>query len=220
MANLQAVASDGISIIYLWAEGDGSDANPYKSKFLAQQSGLWEVEVSSLPLPPGAASDATITALNSWLSTNLLPAVTNLLTIDDFASQAIEVVTNQAIEVINSVPGLQLYRNTALTHVPQTIKTGAGKLYGWNFYNQSPDPVYIKIYNNVASQVTVGVNTPTRTIFVPPGDGSIHGVNIQDVNPIPQLDLGLGISIAATRDIADSNNTPPTIAVHVEVNYL
>lgn len=49
MANLQAIGIDGLSPIYLWAEGSGTALDPYKSNFYAYQGGAWSVSVSNFP---------------------------------------------------------------------------------------------------------------------------------------------------------------------------
>ena len=49
MANLQAIGIDGLSPIYLWAEGSGTALDPYKSNFYAYQGGSWNVSVSNFP---------------------------------------------------------------------------------------------------------------------------------------------------------------------------
>jgi hypothetical protein len=47
MPNLQALAADNETIIYLAADGDGFEASPFKSIFAAEQYGAWTITVDN-----------------------------------------------------------------------------------------------------------------------------------------------------------------------------
>lgn len=49
MSNIQVRGADGLTIYFLWAEGEGTNDNPFKSKYLVEQSGEWAVAVNNLP---------------------------------------------------------------------------------------------------------------------------------------------------------------------------
>lgn len=46
---LQAIGVDGLTTIWLWAEGTGTELDPYKSNFYAYQGGNWNVSVDNFP---------------------------------------------------------------------------------------------------------------------------------------------------------------------------
>lgn len=49
MANLQAIGVDGLTTVFLWATGTGTDQDPYKSNFYAYQGGDWAIAVNNFP---------------------------------------------------------------------------------------------------------------------------------------------------------------------------
>jgi hypothetical protein len=49
MANIRVRDADGLTYAYLWAEGEGKEENPYKSKYLVAQEGDWSVAINNLP---------------------------------------------------------------------------------------------------------------------------------------------------------------------------
>ena len=78
MANLQAIGIDGLTVIYLWADGLGTNLDPFKSKFLAVQSGDWSVELGATTL--SALENIGVTVSNT-------PTV-NIGTINGIATEA------------------------------------------------------------------------------------------------------------------------------------
>jgi hypothetical protein len=74
MANLQALGTDGVTIIYLWGEGTGTNIDPFKSNFYAYQGGNWAVSVSNFP----ATQPVSIESLPALPSgTNVIGGITN-----------------------------------------------------------------------------------------------------------------------------------------------
>jgi hypothetical protein len=110
-------------------------------------------------------------------------------------------------------------RNTALSNTPFTIKTSPGSVMGWNFINVNPVTVYVKFYNAVIANVTVGTTAPLLTIAIPPGVMTNAAFHFQESSSIPQEVFDTAISIACVTGLADNNNTAPSTAIHASVRY-
>jgi hypothetical protein len=82
----------------------------------------------------------------------------------------------------------------------QFIKASAGQVYGWNIYNHTTYPVFVKLYNK-ASAPTVGTDVPVRSIRVAAGGFS-------DVVKVTGITFATGIAVAIVGDIADLGNSP------------
>lgn len=89
------------------------------------------------------------------------------------------------------------------------VKGTFGQVYGWYLYNLNAAVRYLKLYNKAAAP-TVGTDTPTHTIPIPPGGGA----NIEIAGG---LEFTLGIGFGITTGIAD-NDTGAVAANDVIVN--
>jgi hypothetical protein len=99
--------------------------------------------------------------------------------------------------------GLSIFRSLDLDETEEDIKTSAGQLYGYYFYNAAASARYLKFYNATAANVTVGTTTPVLTIPVPAttaGHVSFeHGIA-----------FGTAISAAVTTGLADNDTGAPS----------
>jgi len=107
-----------------------------------------------------------------------------------------------------------LYRNTALSNTKQSVVAAPCNLYGWMVYNPAIDSAYIKVYNNLSASVTVGTTTPNLIIHVPAGTAVDVGESIRHSNNSLMYN-SIGLVVAATKLIADSDTTAPTAALNV-----
>jgi hypothetical protein len=82
------------------------------------------------------------------------------------------------------------------------IKAAGGQIYGWYLYNNATAIRVVKLYDK-ATAPTVGTDTPTQTIVLPPNGGAnvFSDVGFQFVN---------GIGIGVTNLIPDADTTAPT----------
>lgn len=105
------------------------------------------------------------------------------------------------------------YRNTALssTDVQAQVASAAG-LYirGFNIINPNPTDVYVKFYDALATDVTVGTTTPILTLFVP--SGTVFEPYRKD-NVIAFFSTAC--TLACVTGLADSNTTAPSTAIHI-----
>jgi hypothetical protein len=118
-----------------------------------------------------------------------------------------------------SEAGFLCYRNTALSSTPQSIKSSAGGVMGWNFININTVPVYVKFFNITAGSVVVGTSPITLTILVPPSDGITPGLFLLEPGLVPFEVFSTAISIACVTGLADNSTTAPTTPIHISVRY-
>lgn len=109
------------------------------------------------------------------------------------------------------------YRNTNLINTPIVVKSSAGNIYGLNIINESGFQSHIKFYNT--TNVTVGSTIPVHVLYVP------NNTSIQitpDIVPYEMFDTA--ITVAATRDLPDNDNTfilpAESGGVYLEIKYI
>ena len=110
------------------------------------------------------------------------------------------------------------YRNTALSSTDvQAIQCGTAGLNirGFNIINPNSTDVYVKFYDALADNVTVGTTTPILTLLVP-ANGSVF--EAYEVNKVVAF-FGTAITLAAVTGLADSSTTAPSTGVHVSFQY-
>jgi hypothetical protein len=80
-----------------------------------------------------------------------------------------------------------------------TIKASAGVVTGYHVGNNGTAIRYVKLYN-LAANPTVGTSVPVVTLLVPKGSGA-------NIPLDPPLGFDVGIAIAITANMADSDAT-------------
>lgn len=114
----------------------------------------------------------------------------------------------------------KFYRNTALSNTAQQVKTSGGDIYGWNLVNPNATDVYVKLYDGLLSNVSVGTTAPKTIILVPAGAEEGHGLNFLPVSDRPQEEFLDRIVIASVTDLADNSNSAPVSPIYSEVRYV
>lgn len=110
---------------------------------------------------------------------------------------------SQKARVVPAITGgLKVYRNINLSANGVNIKSSAGQIYGWYFFNHATVVRYVKLYDK-ASHPLVGHDTPFMTIALPAGGGA-------NVNFTSGITLSHGIGVAATTGVGDGNSAAPT----------
>jgi len=102
----------------------------------------------------------------------------------------------------NTSGGYDVANNIDVDETEDAVKTSAGKLYGWYWYNDGAAEVYVKYYNDTVANVSVGSTTPFMTIGVPAGGGT----NIEWSTGIP---FSAAITVAATTGAATADTGAP-----------
>lgn len=116
-------------------------------------------------------------------------------------------------------PGFAKYRNTALTSTDVQVKAGQSNLFGFTFVNVNTSPVYVKVYDGLAANVTVGTTAPIAVIEVPAGDGTTSGTVILAPGTISFRFVNSGLTIAAVTGLADNSSSAPSTAIYAELLY-
>jgi hypothetical protein len=99
--------------------------------------------------------------------------------------------------------GLSIFRSLDLDETEEDIKTSAGQLYGYYFYNAAASTRYLKFYNATAANVTVGTTTPVITIPVP-------ATTAGHVSFEQGIAFSTAISAAVTTGLADNDTGAPS----------
>lgn len=132
-----------------------------------------------------------------------------LLVEDAEGNPALKVITaNDALTNSN----LDL-RKTDLTKIKTTVKVGETNLMGWNIINPNATAVYVKFYDALLADVTVGTTVPILTLMVP-ANGSVY----QQPDCIQQ-NASVGLVVLATSLLADTDTTDVTTPIQINVKY-
>lgn len=113
-------------------------------------------------------------------------------------------------------PGYTRYRNTALAATKQSVKAGPGNLFAVNLINVNTVPAYVKFYDALVGDVTVGTTVPILTLMVPAGDGTTPGVIIGD---IPVTHFTTAITLATVAGLGDDSAAALPLAVYAEITF-
>ncbi len=120
------------------------------------------------------------------------------------------------------VGDLIFFRDTSVTNTPESVVATTGgdscTVRAWNIINTNDFPVYLKFYNIASGSVTVGTSTVTGTLLVPVG-GCIENLTEgtqDDAAGGRYLHFNTALSIACTKNLADSDNTSAT-GIYVEL---
>lgn len=110
----------------------------------------------------------------------------------------------------------QQYRNPSIsTSAAVLVSAGSRVLVGWNVITTGTSSSFLKFYNAAsAGDVTVGTTTPIRTLLIPASGTALLSNEDQF-----QVAFNLGIVIAVTGAMADSDTSAPNAACYVEILY-
>lgn len=109
---------------------------------------------------------------------------------------------------------LAINRATAQTKAPAAVCAVPCVLLGYNFINPNTYPVYVKLYDNVLSSVTVGLSTPLR-VFAVPSSGYLNQENTGAV----LASFTKAITMAVTKNLADSDTIDVDTPIYAELFY-
>ncbi len=121
-------------------------------------------------------------------------------------------------------PGLLKFRaGTAslLLATKQVIKAAPGKVYGISVINSNAVPEYVKFYDALTADVTVGTTVPVMVRMVPANDGTNDGQLIIEPGEEELHKFETGIVIIATSVRADTGTqTAPSAGLLAEVRFI
>lgn len=84
------------------------------------------------------------------------------------------------------------WKSGSITGKPIAVRNGASKLYGTYVVNKSHCPRYLRVFDKKASDVKLGVDSPIKTIEIPPQ-------NYLWVPESQEVELSKGLAVACTR---------------------
>jgi len=231
--------------------GGGGSSNPNGQATMAasapvviasNQSAV-PVSAASLPLPAGAATDATVAAMSAKLpaqgqavmaasqpvviasNQSNLPvnnAQLNGTTVSvnagnvDAGTQRVVLATNQAsVATVASPPTTVSTLNvvTAATTNATSVKTSAGSLFEVTISNVTAATIYVKLFNK-ASAPTVGTDVPVVTI--PVAAGATANLGFGQVGKR----FATGIALAVTAASAATDTTVVTAGAQIHGSYI
>lgn len=115
--------------------------------------------------------------------------------------------------VFNYQGGLSQVRKTNLTNTAFEVKDSKGNLIGWNIINPNASVVYVKFYDKTAASVNAATDVPKLTLMLP-ASGTVYVAP----NAIQQ-EFDRAISMRACTGIADTDNTAPGTAIHINALF-
>lgn len=80
------------------------------------------------------------------------------------------------------------------------VKSGAGLFMGWKLFNNSPVPIYIKLYNK-SSVPVVGTDVPSQVIAIQAGTSDAFSIQ-------GGISYSIGIARGITKGESDTDTTP------------
>lgn len=106
------------------------------------------------------------------------------------------------------------YRSASFSGTAATVSTNPTLLYGYVIINPNTYPVYIKLFNTLVGNTTVGTTAVSKTICVP-----ASGYMIQEPQPNALLSFTVAITAACTKNQADSDTTALATPIYLEILY-
>lgn len=111
-------------------------------------------------------------------------------------------------------PGLQTYRNAALSNTDQAVKTSWGNVYWINAYNPNATLAYLHFYDASTASVTVGTTTPKLSIAIPSTANGTIGYDV----PLP-IPITFSTAITVASSTTAGGGTAPGTALVVNIGY-
>ena len=183
------------------------------------------VTVDALPLPSGAATEATAAALLS--AAQAIKTAAEALagrTLDTSAisgTVALDSATLSALEGVNAtvsgtvtvtagtvnpvVPATPYFVNSAASTNGALIMTGTSNLSSFYATNEGASAAFVKLYNK-STAPTVGTDVPEMTIPVPAAASGVPGVAAIPIG-FHGFRFALGLGIAITRNAVYTDTT-------------
>lgn len=177
---------------------------------------LTQLQAINADLDVALSTRASEATLLNVLTTAAFQARINTLGQKTMANSTPVVLASDqsSIPVTIAAPtAISAFRTNALSNSAVAVKASAGELWGWNFVNPNPTPVYVKFYNTAAGSVVVGTTAIVQTLMVP-GSGSVY----QDPN-VAQHIYSTAITMACVTGTLDTDTGVPATAIIAEMKY-
>lgn len=185
----------------------GTVANAGGSTFVQWNSGATVTSLSYNQGLTSLASGTKILAVESgnWGVAASLPTTTVIGSLNSLAS-----IYGVVSLGPNTNSGWTKYGFYSLSSVAQQVKSSAGELGGWYFYNSNPSVTYVQFFDIANSSVSLGVRQPDLSF----GLVANGGANLELANG---LNFATAIQIAATT--TPNGSTGPTTPIVANIFY-
>ncbi len=101
----------------------------------------------------------------------------------------------------------KLYRNIDVDESEDEVTANPTRIFDFHAFNLSASVLFLKFYDGLAADVTVGSTTPTATYCVPTsGDTNGNGFIIESKRGLP---FATALTVAATTGVADNDTGAP-----------
>lgn len=185
------------------------------------------IDAASLPLPTGAATEATLSSIDTDTTTlaGAVKAKDSTAGVSDTGYQALAVRDDDpgaessgdgqyeplhvgaegglwVTPTPSSSGGLSIHRNIDVDETEDEIKGSGGAIYGWYIANLGLTPRYVHFYNALAVNVTVGTTVPDMTLVIPANGSDFVAANALGAHGI---EFGTAITIAATTTLTGAD---------------
>jgi len=117
----------------------------------------------------------------------------------------------QTVAVAASTAGSLLSATGSIGATKTAIKTAAGSVYGWYFYNSNTTVAYVQFFANTVAGVTLGTTAPFMSLGIPPQAGA---------NVLTDVGIAFATSITIAITTTRAGATGPTNTVDYNVFYL
>lgn len=153
-------------------------------------------------------SDTIVTSLATIAgdTTAIEAAVEGTLTVQGTVTSNLSATDNAVLDNIDADLSLRMsvHKSVDLDETEEEVKGSAGTVYGWTFTNEHTTTwAYLKFYDALAANVTVGSTAPTFIIGLPPGGGAVMPFGTTAIT------FSTAITIAAVTTAADAGSTGP-----------
>ena len=116
----------------------------------------------------------------------------------------------------NGPGGLTKFRSLAVTSTDVSVKAAPGAIHAWNIVNLHSAAIYVKFYDALVANVTVGTTVPVATLQVPANSSISHRPAMGGALP---LWFTTGIAVAVVTGAADNNTTAAATLPIIELEY-
>jgi len=132
-------------------------------------------------------------------------------TVSGVATAANQTNGSEKTQIVPSTSGgIPSVASGSIGNTATAVKTSAGQVYGWYFYNNNSAMSYVQFFNTVTGSTTVGTTAPVYSLGIPPNGGANvflpHGI---------AHSTAITIAITTTR----AGSTSPANTVDYNVFY-
>lgn len=114
----------------------------------------------------------------------------------------------------SNIHEVAIYPSTnLLSNTKQGVKGGSGNVFGYYVINTNTSPIYLKFYNGLVENITIGTSAPKYVRQIPPSSALlVNGTELL-------MCFTSGITVAITSNNTTADNSAPSTGSYVEIYY-